>query len=81
MFCIVLYAYTLISLYICLIRTHVVTTVMFLTSLCNFNFCSLQFPFNILPVLNGSSLQICLIKICVEWQKSVQLGNVYHTTL
>lgn len=33
-------------------------------------------------VLNGSSLQICLIKIAWNgWDQQLQLGNVYHTTL
>lgn len=93
MFCIVLYAYTLICLYICLKWTHFNTTAMFLTShefpfsqrhaafsfAIRMDFCSLQRHF---PLLHYACFKWEYPSdmpywICVEWQKSVQLGNIF----
>lgn len=94
MFCIVLYAYTLICLYICLKWTHFITTAMFLTShecqtfsqrhaafsfAIRMDLCSLQRHFPLLHCVcfKWESPSDMPYWICVEWQKSVQLGNIF----
>lgn len=92
MFCIVLYAYTLICLYICLKWTHFITTAMFLTSHDSFRLVRDMLRFHlplewIFAVCNFRLLHYSYFKwefpsdmpywICMEWQKSVQLGNIF----
>ncbi len=93
MFCIVLYAYTLICLYICLKWTHFITTAMFLTSHFSFRLVRDMLRFRlplecIFAVCHFRLLHYACFKwefpsnmpywICVEWQKSVQLGNIFQ---